>query len=155
MRFLLIDSIVEWEPGVRAKGVKNIALSEDFFDDHFPRTPIMPGVLILEGMAQLGGIFLEETVKEEMGIERKALMTIIDKTKFRDISRPGDQLFYEAFRPTFNEIGGRINVEATKNGKKIVSTRFTFVFEEMTDAHLKRDRERLLALWKEGLDAKP
>ena len=68
MRFLLLDRITSWEPGVRASGVKNIALSEDFFDDHFPLKPIMPGVLILEGMAQLSGILIEEGVRKETEI---------------------------------------------------------------------------------------
>jgi len=65
MRFLLVDSILEWEPGVGATGVKNVSLSEDFFDDHFPLKPIMPGVLIIEGMAQLSGLLLEETMKRQ------------------------------------------------------------------------------------------
>lgn len=55
MRFLLIDRITEWEPGKRASAVKNVSLSEDFFDDHFPLKPIMPAVLMIEGMAQLSG----------------------------------------------------------------------------------------------------
>ena len=59
MRFFLIDKIDEWNLGATAKATKNVALSEDFFDDHFPRRPVMPGVLIIEGMAQLSGLLLE------------------------------------------------------------------------------------------------
>jgi len=151
MRFFLIDKIIEWKPGERASAIKNIALSEDFFDDHFPRMPIMPGVLILEGMAQLGGVLLEETVKIKLGVEDKAIMTMIDKTKFRDITRPGDQLVYEAVISGFNDMGGRVSVTALKSGKAVVSTTFTFVFKKIDDQYLIRDRKRLLALWLDGL----
>ncbi len=147
MRFFLIDKIIQWEIDKSAKAVKNISLSEDFFDDHFPRMPVMPGVLILEGMAQLSGIFLEETIKSKMDIEKKALMSIIDKTKFRDISKPGDQLIYSAEVTNYNDIGGKVRSEAYKNDKLIVSTNFTFIFNDIDDEYLKRDRKRLLELW--------
>ena len=62
MRFFLIDRITQWLVGTSAEAVKNVALSEDFFDDHFPRHPVMPGVLILEGMAQLSGLLLEASL---------------------------------------------------------------------------------------------
>ncbi len=148
MRFFLIDKIIEWIPGKHAKAIKNISLSEDFFDDHFPRMPIMPGVLILEGMAQLGGIFLEETAKTQLKIEKKAIMTMIDKTKFKEICQPGDQLIYQAEVKAFNELGGKVGVKAYKSDKIIVSTSFTFVFQDIEDEFLKRDRDRLLELWK-------
>ncbi len=147
MRFFLIDKIIQWEIGKSAKAIKNISLSEDFFDDHFPRMPIMPGVLILEGMAQLSGIFIEETIYNKMGIEKKALMSIIDKTKFKDISKPGDQLIYSAEITNFNDMGGRVRAKAYKNEQLIVSTSFTFIFSEIDDEYLKRDRKRLLELW--------
>lgn len=149
MRFFLIDKIMEWEIGGQARAIKNIALSEDFFDDHFPRMPIMPGVLILEGMAQLGGIFLEETVRQELGIETKAIVTIIDKTKFRDISKPGDQLIYTVKVTGFSDLGGKVTATAHKGDNEIASTGFTFAFKEIEDEYLKRDRNRLLELWKQ------
>jgi 3-hydroxyacyl-[acyl-carrier-protein] dehydratase len=65
MRFFLIDRITKWQVGITAEAIKNVALSEDFFDDHFPRRPVMPGVLIIEGMAQLSGLLLEATLKEK------------------------------------------------------------------------------------------
>ena len=152
MRFLMIDKIIEWRIGESAKAVKNISLSEDFFDDHFPRKPIMPGVLILEGMAQLGGIILEETVKEKLGIEKKAIMTIIDKTKFRDIARPGDTLVYSATVQSFNDAAGKVQVDAHRKDRRIVSTKITYVLDAYRDPILQRDRQRLIDLWKEGLD---
>ena len=67
MRFFLIDKITDWRVGTNAKAIKNVALSEDFFDDHFPRRPVMPGVLIIEGIAQLSGLLLEASLKEKHG----------------------------------------------------------------------------------------
>lgn len=151
MRFFLIDKITEWKPGKRATALKNVALSEDFFDDHFPRMPVMPGVLMLEGMAQLGGILLEETVRIELGITDKAVMTMIDKTKFRAMVRPGDQLIYEAMVTGFNDMGGRVSVTATVSDKTVVSTSFTFAFQPIDDDYLIRDRKRLLDLWLSGV----
>ena len=66
MRFFLIDRITKWQVGATAEAIKNIALSEDFFDDHFPRRPVMPGVLIIEGMAQLSGLLLEASLKKKL-----------------------------------------------------------------------------------------
>lgn len=146
----MIDRILDWTIGDTARAIKNISLSEDFFDDHFPRMPIMPGVLILEGMAQLGGVFLEETAKAELSIRRKAVMTSIDKTKFREISIPGDTLIYTARVLAFNEAGGKVEVQAWKNEKTIVKTTMNFVFREIQDPYLMRDRDRLLELWKNG-----
>ena len=94
MRFLLVDAILEWELGKRARGIKNVSLSEDFFDDHFPLKPIMPGVLVVEGMAQLSGLLLEESMKVK-GVTIKALMSLLDKAKFRRMVVPGDQLRME------------------------------------------------------------
>src|SRR5512138_3447927 len=88
MRFFLIDRITRWEPGRCAEAIKNIALSEDYFDDHFPRRPVMPGVLILEGMAQLSGLLLEAGLKARYDKDAKAVLTVIERTKFREMARP-------------------------------------------------------------------
>jgi 3-hydroxyacyl-[acyl-carrier-protein] dehydratase len=75
MRFLLIDKITAWRPGVSGTAIKNVSLSEDFFEDHFPSKPLMPGALLVEGMAQLSGLLIEEGVKAAGGKPVKALMT--------------------------------------------------------------------------------
>ena len=91
MRFLLIDRFTAWEPGVRAAATKNVALSEDFFDDHFPRRPVMPGVLMIEGLAQLAGLLLEASLKQQFAQDAKAILSVVERTKFREMIRPGDQ----------------------------------------------------------------
>ncbi len=96
MRFFMIDRITAWEAGHCAEALKNVALSEDFFDDHFPRRPIMPGVLMIEGMAQLSGLLLEASLKEKHDRDAKALLTVLERTKFREFVHPGDTLTYQA-----------------------------------------------------------
>ena len=153
MRFLLIDRITDWKPGQCASAVKNVALSEDFFDDHFPLKPIMPAVLILEGMAQLSGLLIEEGVRKESGRNVKALMSIIEKAKFRQPVYPGDKLVYTAEVDSVNELGGRAYVKAHVDGELITECAFVFTFHEINNVHLELRRSEILSLWLKGLHA--
>jgi beta-hydroxyacyl-ACP dehydratase FabZ len=90
--FLLVDRIVEWEPGKRIVGIKNVTINEPFFQGHFPGHPIMPGVLIIEAVAQAGGIL---ALKAMGGGKRIAYFAGIDNCKFRRPVVPGDQLRLE------------------------------------------------------------
>jgi len=90
--FLLVDRIVEWEPGTRIVGIKNVTINEPFFQGHFPGHPIMPGVLIIEAVAQTGGIL---ALKAMGGGKRIAYFAGIDNCKFRRPVVPGDQLRLE------------------------------------------------------------
>lgn len=87
--FLLVDRIVELEEGKMAKGVKNVTINEPFFQGHFPGHPIMPGVLIIEAMAQVAGILAFKSAN----VENKVVYFMsIDKAKFRRPVLPGDTL---------------------------------------------------------------
>ncbi len=90
--FLLVDRVTEIELGKRIVGIKNVTINEPFFQGHFPGKPVMPGVLILEALAQLSGIMLLQR-PEDKG--RLALFMAIDKARFRKMVRPGDQLRLE------------------------------------------------------------
>ena len=92
--FLLVDRILEGEKGKNLVGLKNVSMNEPFFQGHFPTEPIMPGVLILEGMAQVGGILAFYSIPEMIG-EKLIYFAGIDKVRFRRPVVPGDQLIYE------------------------------------------------------------
>ena len=90
--FLLVDSIIELEPGKRAVGLKNVTINEPYFQGHFPEYPVMPGVLIVEAMAQVGAVAL---LSQEEYAGRLAFFAGIDGVRFRRQVRPGDQLRME------------------------------------------------------------
>jgi beta-hydroxyacyl-ACP dehydratase FabZ len=95
--FLLVDTITELEPGKRVVGVKNVTSNEPFFQGHFPGNPIMPGVLIVEAMAQVGGVLahVAKSGSEEEGKPSMFFFMSMDKVKFRKLVIPGDQLIIE------------------------------------------------------------
>ena len=92
--FILVDRILELEPGKRVKALKNVTINEPFFQGHFPRSPIMPGVLIMEAMAQAGGVLVIESLPPEKHGSLVYFMGI-DKARFRQPVVPGDQLIIE------------------------------------------------------------
>jgi 3-hydroxyacyl-[acyl-carrier-protein] dehydratase len=87
--FALVDRIIEYVPGKRAVGIKNVTFNEPHFQGHFPGRPMMPGVLIVEAMAQVGGIVLTQLPEMEGGL---FLFAGIDKVRFRRPVVPGDRL---------------------------------------------------------------
>jgi len=113
--FLMVDAIEEIEPSKRIVGIKNVTVNEDYFQGHFPGKPVMPGVLIIESMAQTGGVLLLRDVPDR---EKKLLYFVaIDNARFRRPVFPGDQLKLEltviGCRATFCKLAGR----ATVNGE--------------------------------------
>src|SRR5512135_3730823 len=93
--FLLIDKIVELEIGKRVVGIKNVTINEPFFQGHFPGHPIMPGVLLLEAMAQTGGVLAMKSVPPDQVKNKVIYFMSIDKAKFRKPVIPGDQVRFE------------------------------------------------------------
>ncbi|GAB6164691.1 3-hydroxyacyl-ACP dehydratase FabZ family protein [Thermostilla marina] len=90
MRWYWIDRFLEFESGVRAKAVKNISLAEDHLHDHFPSYPLMPAALIIEGVAQTGGLL----VCEYHAFRQKVVLAKVPRAKFYFEARPGDTLTY-------------------------------------------------------------
>ena len=95
--FLFVDMITELELGERVVGIKNVTINEYFFTGHFPGKPIMPGVLVIEAMAQVGGILARLSEPESMTNKRDNAIyfVAIDKVKFRKPIFPGDQIIFE------------------------------------------------------------
>jgi len=90
--FLMVDRIIEIEPGKKAIGIKNVTINEEFFQGHFPGEPIMPGVLIIEALAQVAGIL---AFRSGATVGKSVYFMSIEKAKFRKPVVPGDQLRLE------------------------------------------------------------
>jgi 3-hydroxyacyl-[acyl-carrier-protein] dehydratase len=112
--FLLVDRVVECNPGESLEAYKNVTINEPFFQGHFPGLPVMPGVLILEALAQAGGVLLVKSTEEDLN-EKVLLFTGMEKVRFRKPVRPGDKLMLrlDDFRRKLNllKISGRAMVD--------------------------------------------
>jgi 3-hydroxyacyl-[acyl-carrier-protein] dehydratase len=113
--FLLIDRIVEFERGKRAVAIKNVTINEPFFQGHFPGRPIMPGVLVVEAMAQAGAVLMLSEMPDRHS--KLAVFTGIDNAKFRRQIVPGDQLRIEVDVLSFRTRAGRMAGKAYIDGK--------------------------------------
>lgn len=110
--FLLVDRVISIEPGKSIKAIKNVTANESFFEGHFPEVKIMPGVLIVEAIAQAGGILLYHSLPEPA--KKLVVLSKIQSVKFRKIVVPGDQIELQAeivkVRARFATIKGRATV---------------------------------------------
>lgn len=146
MRFYFVDRITELVPGKSIRGFKNVSMAEPYFSTHFVNFPVLPGVFIVESMAQLAGL-LAETVPLESGKKKKALLSIVDRIKFKKMVRPGDRLDLTADLVICDEDGARAEVSASVGGDLVASTRLTFVLLEVPAqfaATLEQERAALL-----------
>nr|ALS89795.1 fabZ: beta-hydroxyacyl-(acyl-carrier-protein) dehydratase [uncultured bacterium] len=133
MRWIWIDRFLEFNPGQSARAVKNLSTAEDFFADHFPGWPIMPGSLILEGLAQTGGIL----VGDANDFREKVVLAKINKARFTREVLAGEELIYETdlihLRPESASVAGRVFV-----GEELIAE------AEILFAHLDQNRSRQL-----------
>jgi UDP-3-O-[3-hydroxymyristoyl] N-acetylglucosamine deacetylase/3-hydroxyacyl-[acyl-carrier-protein] dehydratase len=121
--FLMVDRVIEIEGFRRAVGVKNVTVNEPFFQGHYPDQPIMPGVMIVEAMAQLGGLLLLR--KLELTGKLPVLLSI-DRVKFRRAVVPGDQIRLEAETLRLAAGRGRVQCKATVQGALVAQARLNF-----------------------------
>jgi len=144
MRYILLDRITALEPPELARGLKCVSLAEDQFVDHFPGIPVMPGALICEALAQLGGTLLEATMRQRGRPELAALLTMMERAKFRAPVRPGDRLELETRALAASEDGGRIRGTAQVDGKLVTEVELTFAFVTPTNPRLLESRREYL-----------
>jgi 3-hydroxyacyl-[acyl-carrier-protein] dehydratase len=121
--FLLVDRIIDIEPGKRVVGIKNVSCNEPFFQGHFPGNPIMPGVLIIESMAQVGAYAALNypEVKDKI-----AFLTSVDRARFRHPVVPGDRLRIEVALIRMRGNFGRLGCSAYVEGKLVADAELTF-----------------------------
>lgn len=121
---LLVDRVLEIEPERRIVAIKNVTATEEVFQGHFPGRPVMPGVMVIEGMAQAGGILLLHARPDRAG--KLLLFTGIEKARFRRPIVPGDQVRYEVevlrLRQNHCRLRGRALVEGALAAEAIISS---------------------------------
>ncbi|KKZ91789.1 3-hydroxyacyl-[acyl-carrier-protein] dehydratase FabZ [Bacillus wiedmannii] len=121
--FLLVDKVLEVEEGKRAIGIKNVTANEEFFNGHFPDYPVMPGVLIVEALAQVGAVAM---LKKEENRGRLAFFAGIDNCRFKRQVLPGDQLRLEVEMTRVRGAIGKGKAVATVNGEIVCEAEITF-----------------------------
>lgn len=124
--FLLVDRILEVEEGKRAVGIKNVTANEEFFNGHFPDYPVMPGVLIVEALAQVGAVAM---LKKEENKGRLAFFAGIDNCRFKRQVIPGDQLRLEVEMTRLRGAIGKAKATATVEGELVCEADLMFALE--------------------------
>lgn len=123
--FLLVDRVLELEEGKRAVAIKNVTINEEFFNGHFPNYPVMPGVLIVEALAQVSAIIM---LTKEGNQGRLGLLAGIDNCRFKKQVKPGDQLRLEVEITRLKGAVGKGRGIATVDGEIACETELIFAF---------------------------
>jgi 3-hydroxyacyl-[acyl-carrier-protein] dehydratase len=120
--FLLVDRVLELEPNLRILAVKNVSINEPFFQGHFPGHPVMPGVLVLEALAQAGGLLTQlSAVGVEAGDEKLFYLVKIDNARFSRMVVPGDRLMLEVKLKRMIRNMAMYECSASVDGKQVAS----------------------------------
>jgi 3-hydroxyacyl-[acyl-carrier-protein] dehydratase len=122
MRWLWIDKFVEFRSGQYARAVKNVSMAEEQLRDHFPGYPVMPNSLIIEGMAQTGGIL----VSEAQDFKKLVVLAKLSRADFSDSALPGDQLTYEATVTELRQEGSAVEAKASVNGRPLATAEIVY-----------------------------
>lgn len=154
MRWQLVDRIDTLISGERATGAKAFTLSEPFFADHFPGFPVVPGVLLLESMAQLSGKLIGYTVRKDRGDWPFPIFTMANGVKFRRFVRPGQVVELRTEFIALREESASMKVESRVDGKVVAQAEQTFVFNAVPLLDLAErvrveglERQALRLLW--------
>jgi len=130
--FLMIDRVVEFEAGKRLLALKNVTYNEPFFSGHFPHNPIMPGVLIIEALAQATGLLSMKTLTEQEESFGEYYLVGVDNARFKRSVVPGDQLMLEAIFKKNRRNIWTFSATATVDGQLVVSADIMCASKEST-----------------------
>jgi 3-hydroxyacyl-[acyl-carrier-protein] dehydratase len=128
MRWIWIDRFIEFHSGRSARAIKNVSLAEEHLHDHVPAYPMMPASLILEGLAQTGGVL----VGEARGYREKVVLAKVPRAEFHDVALPGDQLVYEASILDIRDEGAVVQAKASRDGQPLAEAELFFAFLDQT-----------------------
>lgn len=128
--FLMVDRVLEREEGKRVVALKNVTVNEPFFQGHYPQTPVMPGVMIVEAMAQAGGLAVGGAPGEDL----LPLLAAVEKVRFRRVVKPGDQLVIKAEVQAARANLVKIAAKAEVDGQVAAEGNLTFVLAPREDS---------------------
>lgn len=127
MRYILLDRIERFDPARRLIAIKSVSRSEDFFTDHFPGQPVMPGALLIECMAQAGTALLELS----QDLRLKALLAMVDRAKFKSVVRPGDTLRIDVTTQSQDGAWARVDGSIRVNDRVVADALLTFSIHDL------------------------
>lgn len=150
MRFLLVDRVDRIVPGVCAEGVKCVSLADDALQDHFPDHPLLPGTLLVEALAQLGGFLVECSIARE-DPPRRAVLAGIAEARFHRPCRPGDRIGLSCRLASLLPAGAQVEAEAAVEGERAARAVLTFALRAVPSPRLTEARRALYRTWTEHL----
>ena len=153
MRFILVDRIDQLVPGESIVGIKNLTLSDDVFEDHFPGHPVFPGTLMVEALAQLSGCLVECTFHARSDATRRAVLVQIERAKFHAPCGPGDQLQLRS--KLVSEIEGtaaQVEAQAFSNDQCVTRATLNFRLVEVESETVHRQRRELYRTWMRNIN---
>jgi len=143
LRYLLIDRIDEVKKLEYAVGTKCVTLSEDVFEHHFPGQPVYPGALLIESMAQVGGVLLEISLPDVLGYRPRCVLSTV-KAKFRDFVSPGDSLCLRAQVKSRHDDSAMVKVEVRCGERRVAEADLLYIFLRIEDERLEAARAEYL-----------
>jgi 3-hydroxyacyl-[acyl-carrier-protein] dehydratase len=156
MRFFMIDRVDELVAGERARAIKAITLSDETLWDHFPGQPLFPGSLLIEAMAQLGGLLAEASYHARFDHDtRRAVLAQVERAKFHEACRPGDQLVVQTAMGSLLGAAAQLSCSVQREGDLAAQAQLTFKLVAIDDAALHAQRVELYRLWTAHLNPRP
>lgn len=149
MRYLQLDRIEELKRFEYAVATKCVTLSEDVFEHHFPGQPVYPGALLIESMAQLGGLLLEISLRDERPHCPRCVLSSV-KAKFRDLVHPGDRLSLRADVVSRHEDSALVRTVGTRDGKRVCQAEIIYVLLDIRDPRLEDSRREYIDVLTRG-----
>ncbi len=143
MRYMLIDRILSLEVFKHITAIKNVALSEDVFSDHFVGFPVMPGALLIEALAQAGTALLEVSTN----FKKKALLVIVEQAKFRAIVHPGDQLVITADVISFDISSAKIEGTMKSDKRTVMNAKLIFALKDAEEFYPEKTKHLIETMY--------